>query len=180
MVAIGKDPSRPNPLDRVLAQRARRAERIVGSSQPLQEQSQVAPTQHDEWPLPPTRRHQKQSSSHQVVQPHNTVESQAQQNRGGGNEGIDEGSENDGDNEAQEEAEDQARRLEAEKKELARLEKGKSRLPPFRPSLAVATNSATLSYTGTSGAAGAAASSSQKRVKFDFDYMVSSSPFSLE
>jgi hypothetical protein len=76
--------------------------------------------------------------------------------------------------------EDQARRLEAEKKELARLEKGKSRLPPFRPSLAVATNSATLSYTGTSGAAGAATSSSQKQVKFDFDYMVSSSPFSLE
>jgi hypothetical protein len=91
-----------------------------------------------------------------------------QQNGRSDDKGIDEqrDEENEGDEE-EAEAEDRARRLEAEKKELARLEKGPSRLPPRRPSLTVATNTATSSYVGTSAAA-----TSQKRVKFNFNYYI--------
>jgi hypothetical protein len=147
------DRTRPNPVERVLAQRARRAEVIIDQHQ-LQVEGHRQ--EHDHVPIQPAAVQPQQRLAQlthqgQVPQAHPHSESQAvrfrntTQNEGDSDDQAAE--EGDGGNdldrtESEEEAEEQARRRRAEEEELARqvTKKGKAKSHSTltrRPSLTV-------------------------------------------
>jgi hypothetical protein len=182
--------TRPNPLERVLAQRARRheAEVIIGQhhdhdsdpTHPSQQQQPIPIVQPAVVPQPqphlvqPLATHQQVPAHHRSAKFHNTT-----QQNDGSDDPVDEAGDDGGESEddldskkdLQEEAEEQARRRKAEKEELARkLKKGKAKSHSNltrRPSLTVViTNipgNATSSHNIESSS-----SSSRKRVGFFF------------
>jgi hypothetical protein len=181
--------TRPNPLERVLAQRARRHgdEVIVGQYQDHQQEQQPVPIRSAVQPaaVPQPQIDQRLATQQQLLEvpadPRSAkFRNATQRNDSDGSddqvdEAGDDGGESrgasDGENDLQEEAEEQARRRRAEKEELARkLKKGKAKSRSNltrRPSLTVViTNipgNATSSHNIESSS-----SSSRKRVGFFF------------
>jgi hypothetical protein len=157
--------TQPHPLDRIFAQRARRAEDQPPDHDPLGEQRPLPVQPAKPAPIPQPRPIRPTRLAPRSVSPPSQLHPSQHQNGGDPeedeegerpdkNNGNDAGDAGDRENELQVEAEDQARRLKAEKEEVARqLRNGKDKSHSTlfrRPSLTITTNAPATSSRDTS------------------------------